>query len=638
MRTLKIPGNIVSSETCSPSTLRKRSSIIDNVRQEVSGGREAADAQQQHEIAGNILGPQPLHIPSRDIMELKSFFSLSWRKLRRLKSWLKDRRISTGNEKEVRKLQDHAIKDNITGEWLPLQQGSSDTAIEIKETPVVAVNSLSALVQDLLEEYDQLGELTWHEDHIPEGEIWLKVGGDKGGGTFKMMIQVANVNRPNSLHNTRVIMLFPGSDSTFNLDVSLETIRCQIADLESMSWRGKTMKVFAFGDYEYLTRMYGLTGPNGRHCCLYCEMPKKDFADPPMTVPRQRSLQTLKESLSHFKTCGIPKESVNVIRDPFFDIPINRVCPPGLHISLGVFLKHFNSLCQACHTLDLKIGHSLARTPTDQLEAKEAFKQQLKKLNLQTRVKLAEEEVHDLMEQHMMVALLYPEAEPPTLILEMAEEKKREKAKLEKEIGKIPEMLAHSGPTNVGLEEALQQLRVSRQAYHGRSFVGNHVHKCLQPENTDVITATIAKTVQSLCPNDQDLIQEAEQIATKYNTLLKLFGACHRGINTGTFLDDSVIDKLDRDIKEYMSFYRQNFPTESVTPKQHLLQFHVIPWFRDWGASLGMMGEQGGESVHCQLNNISRDLRGYNDDLKLNIQCVKNQWILSSPSNYNKFS
>lgn len=63
----------------------------------------------------------------------------------------------------------------------------------------------------------------------------------------------------------------------------------------------------------------------GRHCCLYCEMPKKDFADPPMTVPRQRSLQTLKESLSHFKTCGIPKESVNVIRDPFFDIPINRV-------------------------------------------------------------------------------------------------------------------------------------------------------------------------------------------------------------------------------------------------------------------------------------------------------------------------
>ncbi|XP_063956581.1 uncharacterized protein LOC135154372 [Lytechinus pictus] len=500
----------------------------------------------------------------------------------------------------------------------------------------------------MIGEFYLLGELTWHDDHIPEGEIWLK-----GGGTFKLMVQLANVKRPNSLHNTRVIMLFPGSDSTYNLDVSLETIRCQIADLESMSWRcvfffWKTMKVFAFGDYEYLTRMYGLTGPNGRHCCLYCEMTKKEIADPPMAVPCQRSLQTLKESLNHFKTCGIPKESNNVIRSPFFDIPINRyykpfsliyqVCPPGLHISLGVFLKHFNSLCQACHTLDLEIGQSLAKSPTDQLEAKEAFKQQLKKLSLQSRLKLAEEELHDLMDQHMMVGLLYPEAEPPTLILEMAEEKKREKVTLEKEIGKIPEMTVHSGPTNVGLEEALQQLRVSRQAYHGRSFVGNHVHKCLQPENTDLITAAISKKVQSLCPNDRDLIQKAEEIASKYNTLLKLFGACHRGINTGTFLDDSVIDKLDKDIKEYMLFYRQNFPTESVTPKQHLLQYHVIPWFRDWRASLGMMGEQGGESVHCQLNNISRDLRGYNDDLKLNIQCVKNQWILSSPSNYNKFS
>lgn len=31
-------------------------------------------------------------------------------------------------------------------------------------------------------------------------------------------------------------------------------------------YRGKTVKVFAFGDYEYLTRMYGLTGPNGKPC------------------------------------------------------------------------------------------------------------------------------------------------------------------------------------------------------------------------------------------------------------------------------------------------------------------------------------------------------------------------------------
>lgn len=36
------------------------------------------------------------------------------------------------------------------------------------------------------------------------------------------------------------------------------------------------------------------------------------------------------------------------------------------------------------------------------------------------------------------------------------------------------------GPFVQALEEALQQCGVERQAYHSRSFIGNHVHKCLR--------------------------------------------------------------------------------------------------------------------------------------------------------------
>ena len=32
--------------------------------------------------------------------------------------------------------------------------------------------------------------LTWHDNAIPNDEIWVKVGGDKGGGSFKMSFQV----------------------------------------------------------------------------------------------------------------------------------------------------------------------------------------------------------------------------------------------------------------------------------------------------------------------------------------------------------------------------------------------------------------------------------------------------------------
>ena len=31
--------------------------------------------------------------------------------------------------------------------------------------------------------------LTWHEGMIPDDKIWLKLGGDKGGGLFKMNFQ-----------------------------------------------------------------------------------------------------------------------------------------------------------------------------------------------------------------------------------------------------------------------------------------------------------------------------------------------------------------------------------------------------------------------------------------------------------------
>lgn len=62
----------------------------------------------------------------------------------------------------------------------------------------------------------------------------------------------------------------------------------------------------------------------------------------------------------------------NVIREPFFkNIPIEQVyekqhaictcctheqvCPPGLHITLGIFYRLFSLLESECHLLDLKI-------------------------------------------------------------------------------------------------------------------------------------------------------------------------------------------------------------------------------------------------------------------------------------------
>lgn len=149
--------------------------------------------------------------------------------------------------------------------------------------------------------------MIWHSG-IPEDEIWKKLGGDKRGTSFKVNFQIVNVEHPNSTENTCVFCPFEASNSLTNLYIGLERYRDQVNNLELQTWkyiahniciympsisflRGKDIRVFLSGDYEFLTRMYGLSGASGslrytlvqattttfafllyvgRHCCLWC--------------------------------------------------------------------------------------------------------------------------------------------------------------------------------------------------------------------------------------------------------------------------------------------------------------------------------------------------------------------------------
>jgi len=78
--------------------------------------------------------------------------------------------------------------------------------------------------------------LYWHDGRLPQDEIWLKIGGDKGGGTFKMAVQILNVLHPNSPNNTCVFCIFEGPDSITNLIVMAQRLREQINTLQSRQW------------------------------------------------------------------------------------------------------------------------------------------------------------------------------------------------------------------------------------------------------------------------------------------------------------------------------------------------------------------------------------------------------------------
>ena len=114
--------------------------------------------------------------------------------------------------------------------------------------------------------------------------------------------------------------------------------------------------------------MFGLSGASGRYPCLWCEIPsvalivsKSERED----IYQLRTLDTLKENRLTFvnkynSNLKHAKDVFNVIDKPFFNIELDQVCVPGLHITLGVYLKLFNYFELFCKDVDMQIAYALA--------------------------------------------------------------------------------------------------------------------------------------------------------------------------------------------------------------------------------------------------------------------------------------
>lgn len=76
--------------------------------------------------------------------------------------------------------------------------------------------------------------LTWHHGAIPSDELWVKVGGDKGHGSFKLNLQLLNTLNPNSVKRTTVLSVFKAGDSTTNLHTALNMYREHVVETQGM--------------------------------------------------------------------------------------------------------------------------------------------------------------------------------------------------------------------------------------------------------------------------------------------------------------------------------------------------------------------------------------------------------------------
>ena len=79
--------------------------------------------------------------------------------------------------------------------------------------------------------------LTWHDGVIPHDEIWVKIGGDKGGKSMKGSLQRTKTQLSSEHY---CFSIFEASDSLTNLHVALDHYNEQIMQLQSTLWRYNT--------------------------------------------------------------------------------------------------------------------------------------------------------------------------------------------------------------------------------------------------------------------------------------------------------------------------------------------------------------------------------------------------------------
>ena len=68
----------------------------------------------------------------------------------------------------------------------------------------------------------------------------------------------------------------------------------------------------------------------------------------------------------------------------------------------------------------------------------------------------------------------------------------------------------------------------------------------------------------------------------------------------------TIIIPTEHAISEFMESFRASFPSSSISLKMHLLEDHTVPWARRTGTGIGLLGEQGAESIHARFNTLQR--------------------------------
>ena len=158
------------------------------------------------------------------------------------------------------------------------------------------------------------------------------------------------------------------------------------------------------------------------------------------------------------------------------------------------------------------------------------------------------------------------------------------------------ELEKRHGPVCSKFDDILKKHKITPQAYHSRSFNGNHCHKYVTKCVYKQLTACSVTTVHN-CTTNVHIIEEAERIKRQFDMLNEAFAQVHAKISHGRPIGRDEYDGIHRVISNYVSMYRQMFPGK-IFPKMHILEHHCLDWIKTTGFGMAAHGEQGDYFFH----------------------------------------
>jgi hypothetical protein len=309
-------------------------------------------------------------------VDLKAALNLPMTKYRALKRFLESRGISVlSSDSAVRKemkSRSSAVQDLEVGVALVCEKET------IHKVPFARVSGIRPLVSSAVsEKCDAL-----LKDSQFNGELWLRLGCDKGGDSTKLVFAVSNLPHCNNTANTHIVAMYEGTDSPQHLWDLFGCFREEFISMDSVSIAGTETKVrkFMFGDYHWLCDSFGHQGASSCFPCLWCLVPlehlrlkdgtphcpkvrssQSGYVDNPQCQYQLRTLEQM--DADHTANANDIRNRGNVyrngkfhhsiVRDSLFPVAdSSHIVPLPLHIALGCGLKFYKQLEAMCKQLD----------------------------------------------------------------------------------------------------------------------------------------------------------------------------------------------------------------------------------------------------------------------------------------------